>query len=211
MNLPAHKIRTKAGRRPSGGAAQQRAWSFFGVMILLPLLSLPDQIASQTLATLNPYKVEAAYLRNFAHYVTWPDDAFPTSSSPWQVAVLGQDPFGEVLEATLQGRTEQGRSFEVVRARRLEDLPSCQILFVAYKDAKQRRAVLSALKDKPILTVGDAPGFLSEGGIIGFQVDDQVHMSINLDQARAVSLTIQTRMLEVSSEVLENGVIQKVR
>ena len=46
---------------------------------------------------------------------------------------------------------------------------------------------------------------MQEGGIIRFQVGDRVEMSINLDQARAVSLLIQTKMLEVSIEVLENG------
>ena len=73
------------------------------------------------------------------------------------------------------------------------------------------RAVLAELKDKPVLTVGDAPEFLREGGVIRFQVGDRVRMSINLDQARAVLLTIQTRMLEVSSDVLENGVVRQVR
>ncbi len=39
----------------------------------------------------------------------------------------------------------------------------------------------------------------------------QVRLSINLDQARVASLVIQTRMLEVSSEVLDNGVVRKMR
>jgi hypothetical protein len=38
-----------------------------------------------------------------------------------------------------------------------------------------------------------------------------VRLSINLDQARVAELTIQTRMLEVSSEVLDNGVVRKMR
>jgi len=99
----------------------------------------------------------------------------------------------------------------VFRAKRPEDLPLCQIAYVAYRDARRRRDVLGALKDKPVLTVGDAPEFLKEGGVIRFQVADRVSMSINLDQARAVSLTIQTKMLEVSSDILENGVVRRVR
>lgn len=159
----------------------------------------------------NPNKVKAAFLRNFTHYVTWPDNAFPDSSSPWHIGILGQDPFGNVLESTFEGRTEQGRSFEVFRADKLDELPPCQIIFVAYNDVAKRRAVLEELKDKPVLTVGDAPDFLFEGGVIKFQVGDRVQMSINLDQARAVSLTIQTKMLEVSTDILENGAVGKVR
>ena len=36
-------------------------------------------------------------------------------------------------------------------------------------------------------------------------------MSINLDRARAASLSIQTKMLEVSNNVIENGKVHKVR
>lgn len=179
--------------------------------IALFMLILPVPVAGQELVVDNPNKVEAAFLRNFAHYVSWPDTAFIESNSPWCVGILGRDPFGEVLETTFRGRTEQGRSFEIFRADTVDNLPPCQIVFIAYKDAAKRRAVLGELKNKPVLTVGDAPEFLREGGVIRFQVGDRVRMSINLDQARAVSLTIQTRMLEVASEVLENGVVRQMR
>jgi hypothetical protein len=178
---------------------------------LLAILLLPGLMAASASAAENPNKVKAAFLRNFAHYVTWPMNAFTENNSSWHIGILGQDQFGEVLETTFYGRTEQGRSFEIFRADRLEQLPPCQIIFVAYQDPARRRAALAELKNKPVLTVGNMPEFLQEGGVIGFQVEDRVRMSINLDQARAVSLIIQTKMLEVSSEFLENGVLRKMR
>ena len=181
------------------------------VIALLWMWYLPGLVASQDLAPANPNRVKAAFLRNFAHYVSWPASAFPDSSTPWHICVLGPDPFGDILESSLQDRTEQGRSFEVFRAETLDQLPACQMVFLAYKDDARRRAVLDKLKNKPILTVGDASEFLREGGTIRFQVDDRVRLSINLDQARVSALTIQTRMLEVSSEVLDNGVVRKLR
>ena len=187
--------------------AHLRLWT----IALLCMLHLPGLVASQELALTTPTRVKAAFLRNFAHYVGWPADAFPNSSTPWHICVLGPDPFGDILEASLKGRTEQGRSFEVFRAETLDQLPSCQMVFLAYKDDARRRAVLDKLKNKPVLTVGDAPEFLREGGTIRFEVDDRVRLSINLDQARIAALTIQTRMLEVSSEVLDNGVVRRMR
>jgi hypothetical protein len=180
-------------------------------MGLLFLLQLPGSAAGQELETGNPNKVEAAFLRNFARYVTWPADAFADNRSPWRICILGSDPFGEVLEKTFKGRTEQGRPFEIFRAETLDELPPCQIIFVAYKDAAKRRAALAGLKNRPVLTVGDAPGFLREGGIIRFQVSDRVEMGVNLDQARSVSLKIQTKMLEVTHEVVENGTLRRRR
>jgi hypothetical protein len=181
------------------------------LFVLLFILNLPALVLSEERTTVNPYKVEAAFLRNFARYVTWPDQTFSVSDSPWCVGILGQDPFGDILEVTFKGRIEKGRSFEIFRANMPDELPPCQIVFVSYRDVEKRRAALLKLKNKPVLTVSNAPDFLNEGGIILLEAKDRVHMSINLDQARAVSLTIQTKMLEVSQNVIENGVLRKAR
>lgn len=159
----------------------------------------------------NPSRVEAAFLRNFAHYVKWPTTAFDGAQSPWRIGVLGNPRFGEVLEATIKGRVEQNRRFEIHSADSLEDLPRCHIIFVAFDDASRRRAVLTVLKSKPVLTVGDANEILREGAIVRLQLGDRVQMSINLDQARSASLNIPTEMLEVSTEVLEHGLVRRVR
>lgn len=181
------------------------------LIFLLCLLYMPGFADGQGFVTENPYKVEAAFLRNFAHYVTWPGDAFADARSPWRVGILGRDPFGDILEKTFKGRVEQGRPFEIYRGENPEDLPECNIVFIAYRDAARRRDAIARFRGKPVLTVGDAPNFLHEGGIIRFEVGDRVKMSINLDRARSASLTIQTKMLEVSDHVVENGVERRLR
>src|SRR5512136_1000729 len=90
-------------------------------------------VSGQEFATENPNKVKAAFLRNFAHYVNWPGSVFSEGGTPWRICVLGHDPFGEVLDATFKGRTEQGRGFEIFRADAMEELPLCQIVFVAHQ------------------------------------------------------------------------------
>lgn len=184
------------------------AWAFTASALAL---ALPAAVPAPTAADLvahDPSQVEAAYLRNFARYVVWPEGTFADARAPWRIGVLGRDPFGDVLAQMLQGRTERDRAFEIRRAQSVEALRGCQIVFVGYRDAGSRRAALAELHGKPVLTVGDAEGFLEEGGIIQLAVRDTVQMSINLDRARVGALTIQTKMLEVSRAVVENGVMR---
>jgi hypothetical protein len=182
------------------------------LMVLLLWLVAPESyIRGEESAPQDPNRVKAAFLRNFAHYVQWPESAFDDTHSPWRIAILGNATFCEVVKKSLKDRTEQERDFEVYCADSLGKLPLCQIVFFGFKEADKRRAVLAALKDKPVLTVAEGAETLREGGIIRFQLGDRVQMSVNLDQARAVSLKIQTKMLEVSTEVLENNVIRKIR
>lgn len=178
---------------------------------LMLSLQVPADAQAQARALETPARVEAAFLRNFARYVVWPPHVFAAEQSPWQVCVLGDSHFDTVLEATFQGRKEQGRSFEVVRADRLDRLPACQIVYVDLRQATERRTALAVLRQRPVLTVGSAPDFLHDGGIIRLQAGERIEMSVNLDQARAVALTIPSKMLEVSREVMENGTLRRWR
>jgi hypothetical protein len=182
-------------------------WGTIGVLLLL----LQPPGVAQTPAVASRVTVEAAFLRNFARYVTWPADAFSGDRSPWTVCILGDEHFDDALEKTFQGRTEQGRAFEVVRAGTPEQLPACHIVYVGYPGSHRRRAALQALQKRPVLTVGSAPEFLQEGGIVRLLPGERIEMSINLDQARAVALAIPSKVLEVSTDVLENGVVRRVR
>lgn len=135
----------------------------------------------------------------------------PNKDASWCIGILGADPFGAILEKTLQGRAEQGRTFTVRRAEALDELPACQIVYITYRAPGQRRAALARFKGKPVLTVGEAPAFLQEGGVVLLEVDGRVRISINLDQARAATLEVQTKLLEVSASVLEHGELRRVR
>jgi hypothetical protein len=177
---------------------------------VLSSLALHAGVSAQP-AEADASAIEAAMLRNFARYVTWPATAFDSDKSPWRLCILGPDPFGSLLERTVGGRIEQGRSFSIVRAADPAALTSCHMVFIAATEAPKRRAALAAWKGLPILTVSDAPGFLQEGGGIRFDVGDRVELSVNLDQARSLALKVQTKLLEVAREILDNGSVRRRR
>jgi hypothetical protein len=181
------------------------------LIILISLFCLPSLLYAEQVKKPDFRAVEAAYLRNFAQYVNWPVETFANDLDPWHICVLGDDPFGELLENTLQGRSVKDRPFSILRTHKISDLDHCQIVYIAYMISMSRRAAIAELKNQPILTVSDAPEFLQEGGIIRFDIRDYVQININLDQARSASLNIQTKMLEVSNEVVDHGAVRKLR
>jgi hypothetical protein len=157
------------------------------------------------------YAVMAGYLRALPAYVTWPTNTFTLPQDPWQVGILGPDPFGNRLEEVLHARQAAGRSFQIHRAASLKDLPDCEIIFVAIKDEDELKKVLAGLNSRPVLTVGDSKHFLDCGGIIQLQVQGTIRMSINLDSAREAHLSVPTKMLELAAEVIENGVHKQLK
>ncbi|HLP76305.1 MAG TPA: YfiR family protein [Candidatus Paceibacterota bacterium] len=215
-DLNPYRLRNQSGSLVAVGgmfsSIRRNRLAIRALIVLTGLMTLLCGIASaEDVKTSDPNEVMAAFIRNFARYVDWPTNTFADNHSPWNIGILGDDSFGAVVEKSLTGRVEHERPFKVFHADKLDRLPRCQIVFIAYKDSAKRRAALNALKNLPTLTVADAPDFLREGGMIRFQVKDRVEMSINLDQARAVSLNIPAKMLEVSRQVLENGETRTLR
>ena len=166
---------------------------------------------ADVLAATSATRLEAAFLRNFVHYLTWPASAFTDDRAPWRVCILGDDGFAEIVAETLRDRMEQGRSFVVVRGESPDGLRSCHVAFIAHREPDIRRRLLAEAAGRPILTVGDAPSFLEEGGVIRFQVAEHVNFGVNLDQAERSALKVPAKVLEVAQEVSEHGTIRRRR
>src|SRR2546427_13217710 len=67
------------------------------------------------------HQVQAAFLFNFAKFVTWPDDAFERSGSALIIGVLGEDPFGAPVEEAVRDKTVMGKKLAGKRVVRNPD------------------------------------------------------------------------------------------
>lgn len=146
------------------------------------------------------YQVKAAFLLNFAKFVTWPDDAFPDANAPVTICVYGRDPFGRTLDDVVQGETIDQRK---VAVRRIEDLPkaqSCQAVFFENEE-RDLPDILGRL-GRSILTVGEGEKFLRAGGMIGFLLENRrVRFDINQTAAEKAGLKLSSRLLSVARSV----------
>jgi len=156
-------------------------------------------------------KVKAAYLLNFVRFTQWPDTAFASPQSPLVVAVVGDDPFGEVLETTFEGKNVGDRKVEIRRfpasTRPTRDqLRACHLLFVASSESTRLKDHLAAVDGAPTLTVSDLPGFTAAGGMIDLILTDgKVAFQINRKAAEAAMLKLSAKLLQLGKVVEANG------
>ncbi len=146
---------------------------------------------------INEYQVKAAFLVNFAKFVIWP--ATPNSAeAPFQICVLGQNPFGSALEDMVQGRDFEGKAFLINRIADARQAAGCHVLFISAAEWKRSRPLLSDLKGFHILTVGETDDFLPQGGIVRFKLKSaQVRFEIDADAAVREKLKISSKLLSL--------------
>jgi hypothetical protein len=141
-------------------------------------------------------QIKAVFLLRFAQFVEWPPQALPEGQTPLVIGVLGEDPFGAILDDTVRDERVNNRHLVVQRYRRLEDIQTCHVLFISQSEAKRLDQVLSSLKGRNILTVGDFEGFARRGGMILFVTDEnRIRLKINVEAAKAANLAISSKLL----------------
>jgi hypothetical protein len=148
-------------------------------------------------ASSREYQIKAACLLNFAQFIEWPAAAFAKPDSPIIVGVLGDDPFGDALESTFRDESIQGRALLVRRARDLDDLKFCHLLFISKSEKARLTEILSGSIDTPAVTVGEIDEFAQRGGIINFYIDNaKIRFEVNPDAAQRKGLKIGSQLLK---------------
>ena len=149
------------------------------------------------------YEVKAAFLVNFTHFVEWPGT---DSAGPFNVCVVGPDPFGTVLDKVVGDRTVNGRPIAIKRVAPSTPDGSCQIAFLNDLDRGTILRLLPVLEKSHTLTVGDSRDFAQRYGVIGFTVENQrVSLAVHPGHAARCGLKINSQLMRVATIVSDSG------
>jgi hypothetical protein len=159
-------------------------------------------IAAGAEAQLDEYQVKAAFLYNFAKFVDWPPQAFKDAADPINVCIAGDTPIYAQLEAAVIGKMAGSRSFAVRKISDAQHTEGCHILFISAAERKRIPAILGGVSKWGILTVGETPEFIANGGTVNFKLEDgKVRFQINVDAAGQEQLRISSKLLSLAEIV----------
>ncbi len=147
------------------------------------------------------YKVKAAFLLNFARFITWPSQN--TSAEGFPLCVVGEDPFGEAL-AGIETKMVGGKqvSLQYLQSSTME-LGQCRMVFVSRSEKNNLSRILKRIAGLPVVSVSDIDGFSDAGGLFEFK-DQRGRLSfiINNSKAKSMGLSISSSLLNLAVDVL---------
>jgi len=164
---------------------------------------LPDKILAREG---EEYAVKAAFVLNFAKVTLWPETVFADSPATIDVGLVGDDELLAMAFKSIDGKQVGDRVLRVRFITTAGDCRGCEILFVANViDRTTLLRLLTAVKDRPVLIIGETPGFARIGGIINFiSKNGRLHFEINPQEAERHGLKISSRILQLASIVESN-------
>ena len=194
-------LRLIGQRRKARCTRRSPPWAA-AVILVWTLVAVPCLWAQGPKPT--DYDVKAAYLYNFGRFVEWPDSV-ATKSDSFNVCVLGQDPFGPALDATLAGETIGGKNVTARRISSPQEAVNCRILFMSSEEGSRLSKIMEALDKGSVLTVSDMPQFSQRGGMIQFVLEGKkVRFEVNLTAVQRAGLSLSSELLKVATTVRRN-------
>ena len=167
--------------------------------LVLVLMLLP---ACPVRAQSNEYQVKAAFLFNLAKFVEWSPQAFAGPGDTLGICILGKNPFGSILDETVQGKTVAGRAINIRLISGVQRAAGCKILFITSAEAKRFKSLGDSLKGKGVLTVGETPDFIASGGIVNLNIEGgRLRFEINRGAAEEEQIRISSKLLSLAQIV----------
>jgi hypothetical protein len=145
------------------------------------------------------YAVKAAFLFKFAGFVDWAPGTFKSANSPIVIGIVGDDPFGPVIDKLVLNHMINGHPITILRGHKIGEISGEQILFIGSSESSRMAPIAANLAGKHVLTVAD---FQDPIVIINFVIEsEKVRFDVNLEQARQVGIKLSSKLLSVAKEV----------
>jgi hypothetical protein len=179
-------------RRTAAPRARLAAWLVAACVLLAGL----PAAATTDADPVAPNQVKAAFLFNFAKFVQWPAEA-----GPLVVGVAGDEALATAVGKLVAGRTIDGRPIEVRALPRGRAAEGFHVLHVSSLLGDQDTAALLARVRGPVLTIGETPRFLRDGGMVRIFIEDQrLRFQVNRGQTDAAGVKISSQALSLSAK-----------
>jgi hypothetical protein len=137
--------------------------------------------------------LQAAYIFNFAKYVTWPE-----LSSVFVVGVYGDGENIKYLKYAFQSKRISGKDTEVRIIATEEDTYDCNIIYVPESGSKNLKTLLAAIEGKSILVVTE-DDLTKRGAAISFIVqDDRLKFKLKKSALAAAQLRASDGLLKLA-------------
>jgi hypothetical protein len=172
-----------------------------GPLLRITLLSTGLCVAAATAARAQSleYAVKATDLAKFAPFIAWSAPA--AKASPFLICVVGNDPFGRLIDQAVAGQ-EFGRRPAVVR--RIAEAThgmGCHVLYVGGGGSQSAGEVMAMVRGESVLTVTDAARSPDARGVVHFWMSGgRVRFDIDQVAAAAHHLSISSKLMALAGK-----------
>jgi hypothetical protein len=168
-------------------------------LVIAGLASWPTSHSAQSIDP--EYHLKAAVVSKFPEFVEWPSPALDNRTTI-ELCVARPNPFGNALAELVSGETLRGRAIMTREVGSGTALDRCHLLFVPRASDIDTRVLLDAAAKHHVLTVGESPRFLDQGGIINLHlVEGRIRFEVDMTAANRAGVRLASQLLRLATNI----------
>lgn len=183
-----------------------------GSSLLIPRKALAQANNAEVIVAESECKVKYVYLYSFGLLTKWPEATFERTNNNFVIGVLGDKPFGHILDAIAKRKKIENRRIVIRRFKTMDDYQPCHILYVTESiSEKDAKSAASDLDNDPVLIVGEIDDFEFIGGVVAFRINNgNVKFSLNVDAVKRRQLMVSARLSRLAETVRDTDRLRPV-
>lgn len=155
-------------------------------------------LASAQAPEVSEARAKVMLLEKLVRFVEWPGEGAPPDQA-FVLGVVGRTPFGDELDEYFRKRQLKGRLVRIRYFRGVQDAEPCDLLFVCASERDSLPALLAKVRQRPVLTLTESPGFTKAGVMVGMvREGDHMAFEVNLGRARESGFRIAPGLLQLA-------------
>lgn len=155
----------------------------------------------EVIQSFNPSLEKAMALENLAMKCKWPSTAMSPPDSPFNIVILGANPFGSNLSRVFKKIKIHDKRIELQYFPNVTDIAVAHIVFISGSKSTQLPRIINNFKNKPVLLVSATDGFAEQGVHVNFFIDVNVKAEINLAALMSSGVSIDRDYINQSRRV----------
>lgn len=133
------------------------------IILIIPILFILFTSKAQQF---NEYEIKLVYLYQSMKYINWPDEK-TNSSEHFTIGVYGPENICDLANKMLSSRKIANKPCKTIKISDVNSAKKCDAIYIIDYKKFETIQILNALKDFPILTIGDQlQDFCQSGGMI---------------------------------------------
>jgi hypothetical protein len=143
-------------------------------------------------------EVKAVFVINFIRLVNWSEIPGEANPAELPVCAWSKSDFFTAVRSMGSGKRVGKRSV-VFRIEPVPDVQRCRVFLLDRPHYAAARQALGAVKDAPVLTIGNGAGIIDYGGMFELIVlDNRVQFNVGLEAIDRSGLDISAKLLQLS-------------
>jgi uncharacterized protein DUF4154 len=149
-------------------------------------------------------EIKAGYVYNFLHFIEWPSQI----QSALNICLYNSDKEYTSSFKSMPAITKAGKPLKIIHLKINEnpsEIDDCHILFFTKNQPKNVSTLLKKATNNHILTIGEIDGFLEQGGMINFFINNEkVAFEISKSAFLKADLKVSSQVLRIAERIFQD-------